>query len=527
MSSQETWKAPVNSKLLDAKTSIFLLGTLAFLYCFLFVPPFLPVEVNNIGDSLLYLAPGQRMYQGEMIYRDFFEFVTPGTALVNLAMFKLFGLRLWVPDALVLLLGLGLATVGIFIAKKLVNPTLALLPSGFFLAEAREYLCDPVHHWYSMLAAVAGIAVLIERRTPARIFAAGCLCGISASFTQTRGFAATVGFIVFLLWEAWQKRVGWRAWLKNEAWLVAGALASFLAVNGYFIWTAGPVRYFWCTVVYVLKYYPKEADWNTIRSVTLFFPTSFLSLHNILVLSILGFIQLTLTPVVFIMFFGTYWKQFKKKPAEYWTRPMLVATVGLFMYLSIAPSPNPNRMAVSSLTALIVLVWLLDSLRRFRRLLMLAVAGFAVLLGLHDLVRSRPKPAGILVTPQGRLALTSEDSVLYQEYLWIQQHTRPGDYFYEADFPDINYFLDLRNPTPIPRAVNNGYTTKEQVDSIISGLEQHPPQYIYWGTGNLDLIPKWEDPADAHLGPLRDYIRLHYQLVKVFDLDEIWEKKPE
>ena len=68
-------------KVFHISTAVFLLAALGFLYCFLFIAPFVPTEGNGIGDSLLHLAPGQRMYQGEMIYRDVFEFVTPGTAL--------------------------------------------------------------------------------------------------------------------------------------------------------------------------------------------------------------------------------------------------------------------------------------------------------------------------------------------------------------------------------------------------------------------------------------------------------------
>ena len=87
---------PTRSKVFQISTALFLVASLIFLYCFLFIAPFVPTEGNGIGDSLLYLAPGQRMYQGEMIYRDVFEFVTPGTAIVNFLMFKIFGLRPWI-----------------------------------------------------------------------------------------------------------------------------------------------------------------------------------------------------------------------------------------------------------------------------------------------------------------------------------------------------------------------------------------------------------------------------------------------
>ncbi len=507
-------------------TGIFLLASMTFLYYFLFVPPFLPIGVNDNADSLLYLAPGQRMYQGEMIYRDFFEFVTPGIAIVHFFLFKLFGLRPWIPCLLALLLGLGLLWLGVVISRKLMRPNLALLPSAIFLATARFYLCDPTHHWYSALAAIAAIAVLLERRTPARIAAAGFFCGISACFTQTRGLAVVAGFAVFLIWEFWQRQEGWRGLLRKQAWLFTGFVATFLTVNAYFIWKAGLARYIWCTVVFVLKYYPKEADWNTFGTIRTFYLPS-VSTMRAFFHSLDYWLLLLAIPFIFILFFARYWRGHSKKPLEYWERPMLVAVVGFFMLLSVAPAPNPNRMAVSALPPLILLGWFLDSPRKLARALAAVFTVGALLAAAYGIAKSRPQPVGILVTPQGRVAIIDPDE--YQEYTWIQQHTRPGEYFYEGMVSDQYFYLDLRNPTPIPRIVNNGYTTPEQVVEVIRGLEQHQVPYIFWG---LDLpdepLPEWENPSDAHLGPLWSYMQAHYTLVKTFpDSGEIWKRQPE
>ena len=242
---------PIPSRFLDTPTILFLIAAFIYLYTFLFVPPFIPISYN--GDGMFFLPAGQRMYEGEMIYRDFFEFVTPGTALVYFFLFNLFGLRPWIPNLLSLVLGLSLAGFGVVIAKKMMRPSLALLPSAIFLVAVRELICEPTHHWFSLLATTAGIASLMERRTPARIAAAGFFCGLTSCFTQTRGLAVAVGFCVFLWWESRRRQEAWRELLKKEARLVSSFLATLLAVNAYFIWKAGTVRFLWCTVVYVLK----------------------------------------------------------------------------------------------------------------------------------------------------------------------------------------------------------------------------------------------------------------------------------
>jgi hypothetical protein len=505
-------------------TALFLLAATGFLYSFLFVHSFLPTE-GNIWDSLLYLAPGQRMYQGEMIYRDVFEFVTPGTALVNFLMFRVFGLRLWIPNLLALLLGLGLVWLGVVISRKLMRPSLALLPSAVFLVSARGFLCDATHHWYSVLAALAAIAVLLEKRTPARIVGAGLLCGLSASFTQTRGLAVVIGFAMYLWWESRQRHERWRVVLKKEVSLLASCLLAFLAINGYFISEAGPRRYFWCTVVYVLKYYPKLASANTFQVIKADFPvyTSFGTfLHPLAQWLFLS----AIIPIIYVLFFVHYWRKSRKLGLEYWERPMLVAVVGLFMLLSIAPAPDYLRMMASMLPPLILLVWLFDSSARLARACLVTLTVVTLLVAFYSLAESRPRPVGVLKTPEGELAFTEPKA--YQETLWIQQHTQPSDYFYKAAYPDVYFYLDLRNPTPLSCIENDGYTTPEQVAKVIHGLEEHHVRYILWNPLLLDTLQSWENPADAHLGPLRDYLHSHYKPVMTFaNADEIFEKTTE
>ena len=509
-------------------TALFLLAALSFLCCFDFLTPSLaPIKVNNLGDSLLNLAPGQRMYQGEMIYRDVFEFLTPGTALVNFLMFKLFGLRPWIPSLLALLLGLGMVWLGTVISRKLMRPSLALLPSAVFIVSEHGFLNDPNHHWYSLLAAMAAIAVLLERRTPARIAAAGMFCGLCACFTQSSGLAVVLGFAVYLCWESRQRHQSWRRLLQKEAWLFSSFLATFLAVIAYFLFKAGPARFFWCTVVFVLKYHHREAYANSFQVIGSALPP-FASVRTFVSPVAHWLFLFVLTPLTFILFFSCYWRDSRRKPFEYWDRPMLVAVVGFFSLLSIIPAPSDVRMAAIMLPALILLVWLLDSPHKLARAFVVSLAAGTLLIAFYSIVARRPNAAGIIATPHGELAIT--DRTIYQEYRWIKEHTQPGEYFYEPDLADHYFYLDLRNPTPISYTQNNGYTTKEQVAEVIRGLEIHQVRYILRGVG-ADDPPKSSELVNAsrdYLGPLRDYIRTHYSMVKVFpDTAEIWEKKAE
>ena len=83
----------------------FLPGAAVFLLGVLFTPAGASRFIS--GDVTVYLLNAARMLEGQAIYKDFFQYTTPGTELVYLSLFKAFGARAWVPNLVVILLGSG------------------------------------------------------------------------------------------------------------------------------------------------------------------------------------------------------------------------------------------------------------------------------------------------------------------------------------------------------------------------------------------------------------------------------------
>lgn len=524
MSSAEPEATPNPSRVFDFPTLLFLGAALLFLYPFFFTPSFIPIN-QGICDSV-YVSDAKRMYDGELIYRDFFQFSPPATALAYFFPFKLLGLGLWVVNAEMALVGLGLAWIGVTIAKKVTHPNLAILPSAIFLAGLYVRHIEPTHHWFSLLAACGSIAVLMERRTPARIAAAGFLGALSTCFTQTRGLAVTLALAGFLWWESRRKREDLRALIIKEAWLVASFLVALIAVNGYFIWKAGLARFFWCTVVFGVNYYPKDAEYNTFKAFFNGVP-SLTDLHSFISPYFCEWLFLNgLIPATCILFFIRYWRKSGKEPSAKWERPMLLALTCTAMLLSVAPAPTFLRLAASAFPGILLLVWFIDSpgwlARGLRVLLPLGV----LVVALHSVAGVESQQKWMLNTRQGQLALENGED--YEVFSWVRSHTQPLEYFYDtADAGWVGEFcLDLRNPSPISIVENNGYTTPEQVREIIQGLDRHHVLYICWSPDELDVIPRHVSLFEDHIGPLRDYIYNHYRVVKVFTDDkQIWERK--
>jgi len=512
-----------SSRVFDTPTLLFMLAALLFLYAFLFVPPFTPID--HSGDGLVILGDALRMRDGEIMYRDFFQFTPPGTALVYLLVLELFGPRVWVLSVALLLVGASLAWLGIVIARKVMRPNLALLPSAIFLAGVYKTQLDATHHWFSLLTATAALAVLMERRTPARIVATGFLCGLTACFTQSSGLAVTVGFAAYLWWESRGRREDWRQLLKKEVWLLGGVVMALVGVNAYFVWKAGLARFLWCTIVFGLKYHPKQMDVNSFLVLTNDLPRLAWQANVFFRLARWLFIFVAV-PFIPILFFGRYWRKSGNQPREYWEQPMLLAMVGSVMVLSVVPAPASIRMASCTLPGLVLLGWFLDSPRKLgRAVATLLTAGILFVIP-HGVARFQSIERGMLTTPHGQLALADPQTL--EEYGWLLQHTHPSEYLYEAAAPYMYFYLGLRNPTPLPLLTNCGYTTPGQVAEVIRGLEQHQVRYIVWSPSSLDTIPDWESPSDDHLSPLRDYFHRCYRRVKVFtNSDEVWERTAE
>ena len=189
----------LSRKVLGGPLPLMLLGALAFLYFRLFRPPFVPIRTG--GDQWIFLTTAARMFEGEMIYRDFFAFTTPGLESVHLLFFRLLGLRLWIPNVQLVLLGLSLVWTTIYISKTVLRGANTYLPASLFLTIIFAFTLDDTHRWWSTLAELVAVAVVIEKRTPRRLLGAGALCGLASFFTQTQGLLAFLGLMAFLLWE--------------------------------------------------------------------------------------------------------------------------------------------------------------------------------------------------------------------------------------------------------------------------------------------------------------------------------------
>ena len=494
----------------------FLVGAVTFLYLNLFYLPNIPIWLW--GDNSIYLLNATRMMGGEVIYRDFFHFVPPGTELVYIFFFHLFGIRAFVPNLALIVVGTALTWAVTNIARKVVPGTLAFLPGLVFLTFEFRRAFDGLHHWLSLLAVMTAILEVIEKRTYARLAVYGALCGIASCFTQTEGLAAILGLALFLLWERRTTGQAWGAMLKLAASMAAPFLAVMIIAVAYFSRQAGLARYIYCTVIFLIQYYPKDLQYNTFR-VYLSEPPQFLPLSRLPTLGVYLFIHFLL-PLVYIIFSLRYLRAKRSRPQEPWDRLMLLNFTGLFLFLGIVPAPDWVRLCSASLPGLILLAWILHEPGKLAKVLAWSLWFATLVLVLAEPIERQTHWHAFLDLPLGRAALLSPEE--YDEFDWLSQRTHPSEFLLDAGFPDVYFLLGLRNPAEVAFLTPTDYTRPEQVRQVIKALEIHRVKFVIWRV-QLDLLYENRTEGD-HLGPLRDYLHQRYRVAKIYSTEQIWER---
>ena len=481
-----------------------------FLYFQVFVFPNTPRCAA--GDQAIYLLHATRMLHGDVIYRDFSHFTPPGTELIYTILFKLFGVRAWIPQVMLVTVGSLLAWLGIEVSRKVMTGPSVYLASLLFLVFPFSGFLDATHHWYSTLAVTAALAVLLEKRNTARLIWAGALCGLAASIAQSQAFAV-IGFVLFLFWEGRRERDPWPSRLRKVAQLVSSFLTPILILNAYFVWKVGLKTFLYYTVVFVAKYYPADR-FNNWRAYLAYWP----SVHiwaNWPDLSAWFFIQ-ALIPLIYSLFFVRYAFRSRLQAEQPWARLMLINVTGVCMFLAVATSPSYVRIFSVSLPGLILLSWFLDSPLRMERMFHRFVWAAVLVVGIVRPVISQFRWRACLELPTGRAAFF--EPALYEKCRWLSERTRPSEYFFGDPF--LCFTLGLRNPARVPFVRPTDYTRPEDVDDVIQALEKHEVRFVNWYNG-VDASGRSGD----HLGPLRLYLATHYRVAKTFvNSDQMWER---
>ncbi len=492
------------------------------LFLLLFVLPMTPLLID--GDQAINLHGAARMVAGEAMYRDFFQYTLPGTELLYAAVMKLVGVRAWIPNATLLAVGVAMMWLARVISRRMLSSAAALLPGLLYIALAYRQTLDATHHKFSILFAMAALAVLIKNRSLGRLLLAGMFCGLATGFTQTRVLVLPA-FCLFVAWEGHVRRFGWRRMLVAQAALILPFLAVLAAMSVHFIASVGPARFFDLAVVFPLRYYRGDTEFNTWAGYLRFVP-QLTGWASLITLAAWVFLHV-IVPFIYAAFAVVCLRRTSKmrswRELEPWAAPLLVAMVGLALFGSIAFAPIWPRIYEVSLPALILTMWFADRSTGIWPATMRLVPVGALALMLGASVRAQTRWYGVLETAVCRIAVA--DRNYFDELRWVHEHSSAAEYVFDPGDSCMYVGLGVRNPTPVPFLTPTDYTRPEQVDEVVRGLERRRVRLVtwprYWPLDAHDGLP-----ADDHLGPLRAYLGTHYRLMKTLPERFVLQRKP-
>lgn len=489
---------------------LLLFCALTSLYFSHFRLPFTPIW--EAGDQWDVVKDPARMWDGEKIYRDFYEQTTPGVAVVDLLFFRLFGLKNWIPNLHIVLLGIGLTWLVIVISHKIFREWsfLTLLPGFLFLTFAFFPHMEDTHRWYSSAAALAALAVVIETRTLRRLVAVGILCGVASFFTQTQGVFAVAGFGVFLLWDGRRRACKSRELLRQLGYLLGAFAATVIVTDGYFIWTAGLARFFDCVVRIPVLYLSADPanTWHVYLS-EFERPAHW---YNLPGLGRYLFVY-ALVPLVYFLFPLRY--RHEASRGDEGDRLMLLSIVGLALFASVALAPANFRLCAVSAPAFVVLIYWVRGEGKFQRILAVALWVPVLYLGVLFPLRAQASSTMYLHLPRGTMAFPRQSSAQYELIRWLSSRTEPGDFVLATGQLNFIYPLGLRPVDQTSGYENSRATRPEWVQSAVAALERNRVRFIEWPPDRID--PNYYHPDEDNLAPLKEYVQRNYHFVKRFE----------
>jgi hypothetical protein len=512
---------------------------------------------TNLLDEGSQATQALRLLHGELIYRDFFTVVTPGSYYTVAALFQLFGAELMVMRWAVLVLGLGILVLALAASRHLVAwpfaAAAALMTTvwGWFLVAPNFYSWQAA--FLSLVSLVCYLRYTAHGR-PAWIAWAGIAAGATILVKQNVGVYTAVALLLTIwLSVAFDARRDLRGRAVISARFIGGLL---LPVVPAIVWLvlagAGPYLYeSW--VYYPLAKYPPRFSVPYPSFYPVLPDLQLLSLRDVVPAWLAGDIPepdiydlytklVIYLPVVVYPFaavvLGGLAVRFHRLRAPEVARHghalLAVTLVGFFTLLQAWPRADVTHILFGLQPTFILFAYLTWCAWRAMAALpgpRLAVSGAALLIALapHALIlwngylRTHWEYQNYIVAlkvdrGQGIFASGIEAERINKMTGFIRANTTPDDPVFVVPWASgFNFLTDRANPTRTDFFL---FEDPEAYPCVLSRLEQNPPKYVIYGY-------VW-DVDNQHFAdyakPLDEYIRSRYVLAGSVDGYEAWQR---
>lgn len=187
-------------------------------------------------DEGIILQGAQRILNGQVVYRDFFSFLTPGSFYQTALLFRLFGDSILVARTALVVIGAAVSTITYLLARRVCSRMVAMSTGVLVIVATLPYRFVVLHNWDSTLwACMTTYAGLrwFETSRARWAFWTGAGCAITFLFEQSKGAGVCLGLAISVIPLILFSKLA-QGWSRSTLGLLAGFVLPIIATVCFF-----------------------------------------------------------------------------------------------------------------------------------------------------------------------------------------------------------------------------------------------------------------------------------------------------
>lgn len=505
---------------------------LVFVISLLYLCLFLRYSAMDPDEGIV-IQGAERILRGEVPYRDFFSFYTPGSYYLLAYIFRAFGDSFVVARTSIAIIGAGSTLVTYLLARRVCTWRMALLAAGLSATTGVAYRFIVLHNWYATfftcLTVYAAVRVLESKKT-LWAFAAGSFAAFAVLIEQSKGSGLCAGLVVGYC----VLRCFGRVEAHRTGTAMLGFIWPWLILILYF-GARGAVGMMWHDWLWPLRHYtnvnhvfygyqswPMQASDIILHTGPWWIrPWKYLAITP-------GFVVPVL-PLIAIAWLAYSTLKLRNgddsRSCQYYV--LLSATLSGLLLAVVFVRPDINHFMYLAPLWYVVLAWILGSsavrppiLQILRPYLIVYVCVAFGLMGFALLLRVNTAQNQIW-TRRGRVTTPANDTVIG----YVQAHTKSEDDLLVYPYlPLYNYLTATRSPTRLD-FFQSGMNTAEQAHQIVASLESQRNRAVLFEPEFAEkFATSWPQTPlrDIANDPVADYIIRNYHMCAALTASPGW-----
>ena len=495
---------------------------LVFAFCAsLYFLPFMLLLLRGFNEGTLDCG-AVRILHGQLLGRDFFEVIGPGTFYWLALFFKLFGVTFLASRICLFVSSLITALCMYFLTRRICH-SYQLLPCILLFATYFGTLWPEVNYHVDSncfaLLAVVCMVLWQDSKSNGLLLTAGALAGATTLTLQPKGLLLLLAFVVWLSIQHWRQSIS----LSTLIWVAGGWVGIVASMLGYF-WSQGALH----DLIYANVIWPSRnyGTGNTVPyafGILNHFHQWITPMHGshwtvgMAAVLFIPFLFVAVLPALLVpLAISNGMKAMPAEIALYWW-------AGSALWVSELHRKDMSHLVFGSpLLVLLCVFYLQKSPNNSYRLALQTLSIAATCLAGESLIVALLAPP--IQTRAGRVHMAAYDPALAA----IEEHVPPGGAIFIYPYPPMDYFLSgTANPTRYSLLAHN-YNTPSQFEEVVRSLGQHQVKYVLWNKKIADeILPDLIPGKQPRQRIIEPFLESHYRSIWVHDGVLLMERNEE